>query len=384
MDAARNYLFPLYASLLTPWWLRLLGAKIGKGTEISTALLITRSSPLSRTAHSSPTTPWSAPTNSAAAGSTWPRPPSASGRSWATPESPSPGAEYPTTGWWPCSARHRTRPSAARRGWAAHRSGCAASRLPPMCCAPSTRRWGSRRCAATVETCRLLPLMVTFAIGVTVLGALQAAAGAWGWGGAALIGGVVLLIAGAVAGAIAVLAKWLVVGRIQAVEHPLWSSFVWRNEVSDTFVETVAAPWFARAASGTPVMNLWLRALGRQDRPRRLVRDLLAAGGRPGDSRRGQHRQPRLRGADPPVPRPHHADGHRGARGGFDTGHPLRALARGQARRGGHRRPGIAGHARRRGPGQHPLAGQSDCAVDGFTQEAGRKVDTSGAEDTAA
>ena len=43
---------------------------------------------------------------------------------------------------------------------------------------------------------------------------------------------------------------------------PTWSSFVWRNEVADTFVETVAAPWFARAASGTPVMNLWLRALG--------------------------------------------------------------------------------------------------------------------------
>ncbi len=57
-------------------------------------------------------------------------------------------------------------------------------------------------------------------------------------------------------------AKWLVVGRIGAIEHPLWSSFVWRNEVSDTFVETVAAPWFARAATGTPVMNLWLRALG--------------------------------------------------------------------------------------------------------------------------
>ena len=38
MDAARNYLFPLYASLLTPWWLRALGA-VGRGTEISTALL---------------------------------------------------------------------------------------------------------------------------------------------------------------------------------------------------------------------------------------------------------------------------------------------------------------------------------------------------------
>jgi len=27
MDAARNYLFPLYASMLTPMWLRLLGTK---------------------------------------------------------------------------------------------------------------------------------------------------------------------------------------------------------------------------------------------------------------------------------------------------------------------------------------------------------------------
>lgn len=38
LDAARNYLFPLYASLLTPWWLRVLGAQVGSGTEISTAL----------------------------------------------------------------------------------------------------------------------------------------------------------------------------------------------------------------------------------------------------------------------------------------------------------------------------------------------------------
>src|SRR4029079_2158993 len=38
MDAARNYLFPIYASLLTPGWLRVLGAKIGRGTESSTPL----------------------------------------------------------------------------------------------------------------------------------------------------------------------------------------------------------------------------------------------------------------------------------------------------------------------------------------------------------
>jgi non-ribosomal peptide synthetase-like protein len=115
---------------------------------------------------------------------------------------------------------------------------------------------------ATVETFRVIPLIVTFAIGVSVLGGLQLIALEFGWWWSVAAGGIVLLTAGAVAGAIAVIAKWLVVGRIKAVEHPLWSSFVWRNEVSDTFVETVAAPWFARAASGTPVMNLWLRALG--------------------------------------------------------------------------------------------------------------------------
>jgi non-ribosomal peptide synthetase-like protein len=37
---------------------------------------------------------------------------------------------------------------------------------------------------------------------------------------------------------------------------------VWRNEVQDTFVEMVAAPWFARAAAGTPALVWWLRSLG--------------------------------------------------------------------------------------------------------------------------
>jgi non-ribosomal peptide synthetase-like protein len=37
---------------------------------------------------------------------------------------------------------------------------------------------------------------------------------------------------------------------------------VWRNELADTFVEVVAAPWFARAATGTPALNVWLRAMG--------------------------------------------------------------------------------------------------------------------------
>ena len=37
---------------------------------------------------------------------------------------------------------------------------------------------------------------------------------------------------------------------------------MWRTEVSDTFIEMVAAPWFANAAAGTPALAVWLRSLG--------------------------------------------------------------------------------------------------------------------------
>ena len=65
-------------------------------------------------------------------------------------------------------------------------------------------------------------------------------------------------------------------------EHPLWSSFVWRNELADTFVEIVAVPWFARGRGGTAALTLWLRALGAHMGRGCVVRDVLAARGRPG------------------------------------------------------------------------------------------------------
>jgi non-ribosomal peptide synthetase-like protein len=65
-----------------------------------------------------------------------------------------------------------------------------------------------------------------------------------------------------VAALLTVAAKWLLVGRLRPGAHPLWSSFVWRNELADTFVEVVAAPWFARAVAGTPLLNVWFRLMG--------------------------------------------------------------------------------------------------------------------------
>ena len=40
LDEARTWLFPLYSSALTPSWLRLLGARVGRRVEASTVLLI--------------------------------------------------------------------------------------------------------------------------------------------------------------------------------------------------------------------------------------------------------------------------------------------------------------------------------------------------------
>ncbi|MGV0851265.1 Pls/PosA family non-ribosomal peptide synthetase [Mycolicibacterium phlei] len=261
MDAARTYLFPVYASLLTPWWLRLLGAKVGRGTEISTALLTPKFTVVEDGAFLADDTMVA----SYELGGGWIHVAKATigkraflGNSGIT----QPGRRVPDDG---LVAVLSATPPKAKRGssWLGsppvrlRRKPTAADALRTF--HPSTQL---RLLRALVETCRIIPLIVTFAIGVAVLMTLQwlAVETAWGWAAAA--GGLVLLTAGAVAGLIAVVAKWAVVGRIRPGEHPLWSSFVWRNEVSDTFVETVAAPWFARAAGGTPVMNLWLRGLG--------------------------------------------------------------------------------------------------------------------------
>ncbi|GLP73437.1 amino acid adenylation protein [Mycobacterium antarcticum] len=261
MDAARNYLFPIYASLLTPAWLRVLGARIGRGTEISTALLTPKFTVVEDGAFLADDTMVA----SYELGGGWIHVATATigkraflGNSGIT----QPGRRVPDDG---LIAVLSATPHKAKAGSSWLGSPPIRLRRQPTAADVLRTFHPSRKLKmmrGMVETCRLLPVIVTFAIGVAVLGSLQALVAEFGWLATSLMGGLVILAAGIVAGAIAVIAKWLVVGRITAVEHPLWSSFVWRNEVSDTFVETVAAPWFARAASGTPVMNLWLRALG--------------------------------------------------------------------------------------------------------------------------
>ncbi len=107
-----------------------------------------------------------------------------------------------------------------------------------------------------------MPVIVSCGLGLGVLFALAALWEGVGPVWTLVLSGPVLLLAGGLAAAVTTLAKWLIVGPIRAGEKPLWSSFVWRTEVADTFTEMVAAPWFARAAAGTPALAVWLRSLG--------------------------------------------------------------------------------------------------------------------------
>lgn len=112
------------------------------------------------------------------------------------------------------------------------------------------------------ELLRAIPVWLHVALSLAVGATLAALIAVGTWVLAFVLGGVVLLAAGAVAAGLTVLAKWVFVGRIRAGEHPLWSSFIWRNEVADTFTEFLAAPWFTRAAAGTPALVWFLRAMG--------------------------------------------------------------------------------------------------------------------------
>ena len=112
-----------------------------------------------------------------------------------------------------------------------------------------------------VETGRIVPLFVQVllyaAVATTLLALLQQHLAL-----AVLLAGPVLALAGILAASITVVAKKALVGPHRAEEHPLWSSFIWRNELADTFTEVLAAPWFAAPTQGTYALNVWLRMLG--------------------------------------------------------------------------------------------------------------------------
>jgi non-ribosomal peptide synthetase-like protein len=261
LDSARTTLFPLYASLLTPLWLRALGARVGRDVEASTVLLLPKMTTIGDGAFLADDTMI---------------------------------ASYELGGGWMRVGRAKV----GKRAFLGNSGMAAGGRAVPknglvavLSAAPKRSKAGTswlgsppvklRRTAVTadegrtfspptrlrmaraaVELCRFVPVACTVGVAVGVIASIAAVAGRFGVVVAAATSGAVMLAAGFVAALLTTIAKWVVVGRIREGEHPLWSSFVWRTEVVDTFVEMVTAPWFANAAAGTPALAMWLRSLG--------------------------------------------------------------------------------------------------------------------------
>ncbi|ROS76657.1 Pls/PosA family non-ribosomal peptide synthetase [Cellulomonas sp. PhB143] len=262
MDSARTALFPLYSSVVTPGWLRLLGARMGKHVEASTVVGIPSMMEASDGAFLADDT-MVAPYQ---LGGGWMRVARAKvgrraflGNSGIT----APGRSVPKNG---LVAVLSAAPHKARKGSSWIGSPPVLLRRPAADDAdegltfdPSRRLLWAR---GGVEVLRLLAVVASAALSVLVVTAVLQAARAWGWTAAAVLAGPVLLVAGLAAALLTSAVKWLLVGRFRAGDHPLWSGFVWRNELADTFTEVVAAPWFADHVLGTPLLTGWLRTMG--------------------------------------------------------------------------------------------------------------------------
>ncbi|MGW6395687.1 Pls/PosA family non-ribosomal peptide synthetase [Streptomyces sp. NPDC055103] len=263
MDLSRETLFPLYAGLITPVWLRLLGMRIGRGAEVSTVLALPSLTTVGEGAFLADDT-LTAPYE---LGGGWVRIGHSEigrraflGNSGMT----APGRSVPDDG---LVGVLSATPKKAKKG--SSYLGLPPVKLPRSAAAadrsrtydPPARLLWAR---GLVELCRLVPVFCSAALAVLTVAALCALAATDGLGtvGTALLSGVVLLAAGAAAATVSVAAKWLLVGRHRTGEHPLWSGFVWRNELADTFVEVLAVPWLAGSVPGTPLLALWLRGLG--------------------------------------------------------------------------------------------------------------------------
>ncbi|ROQ39504.1 non-ribosomal peptide synthetase-like protein [Frondihabitans sp. PhB188] len=261
LDLARTFLFPLYSSLFTPVWLRLLGAEVGRDVEASTVLLLPSMTTIRDGAFLADDTLVA----SYELGGGYLRIARAEigqraflGNSGMT----GPGHTVPRDG---LVAVLSSAPKKSKAGssWL----GSPAVRLRRTVAATDEARTfrppaGIRAARILWELGRFVPVVVSCLLGLTLLFALIALVDAVGLGWTIALSGAVMLAAGAVAALTATAAKWALVGRIRATEKPLWSSFVWRSEVADVFVELCAAPWFAQPAAGTPALVWWLRSLG--------------------------------------------------------------------------------------------------------------------------
>jgi non-ribosomal peptide synthetase-like protein len=264
MESARSALFPLYATVCTRWWLRLHGLRVGRRTEVSTAQGLNRLVTMGETTFVADAPMFA----TARAHHGWMQlEPIAVGSgtfvgngalltggttvgdgSLIGIESIAPPNAPDGTSWFGGPAIELPR--------VPDRTDPARTTDPPL-------RLVLAR-AATELVRVLLPGTVSILLGTLVFLALDAIGSAAG--ALALIAAAPFAVLAAAVCAVlfTIVLKWLIMGRYRPGEHPLWSSFVWRDEIMNSCQEQLAGDWLMNKAQGTALMPVYLRAMGAQ------------------------------------------------------------------------------------------------------------------------
>jgi non-ribosomal peptide synthetase-like protein len=262
MTAARGVLFPLHASIYVGAWLRLAGIPVGKRAEISTASGLNRLTSLDDASFAAD----DAALVGARAHGGWLRvAPIQVGRgTFVGNGAVVPGGSRLGNG---CLVGVlTTAPSEAADGtsWL----GAPALELPrvPEAVDPTRTINPPPRLVVqrgVLELIRiLLPASVSVALAGLVFWVLEAAGHTYGALAMALVAPLVLLAAGLSAMALTIAAKWLIMGRYRPGVHPLWSSFVGRDEILNSLQDQLAGTWLLKMSVATPLLCVYLRAMG--------------------------------------------------------------------------------------------------------------------------
>jgi non-ribosomal peptide synthetase-like protein len=262
MSATRGTLFPLYSSLFTRPWLRLAGIAVGRRTEISTAVGLTHLTSFGDAAFAADDVVLAA----VRARDGWLHIDEITVGDGAFLGN---GALLPggtDTGTGSLVGVLTVAPSQGGDGtsWL----GAPALELPRRPLTRDLRRTVAppRRLVLArllMESIRiLLPPTLAGALGALVFGAVAALGAHLGPTAMVLGAPLALLGAGIVAALLTAAVKWGLIGRYRAGEHPLWSFFVWRDEIVNSAQEQLAGAWLLGSAMGTPIMSAYLRLMG--------------------------------------------------------------------------------------------------------------------------
>lgn len=266
-EASLAVLHGLYATVYAPWWYRLLGARVGRGTEISTALGVV---PDMLTIGTDSFVADGVMLGDERIEGGWMtlRPTTIGNRSFLGN-----GAFVPDGSVLPDDVLIGVQskvPDNARMHagdtWVGNPPLILPAREqfagfdPALTFHPSLAR---RLARGFVEGLRIvMPMSVVIAVGYVTVDLVMPLAAAGRFSDAALALALAGFLYGLGSFLFVVLVKWLTVGRYRPRSVPMWTPFVWVSEAVTNLYESIAVPNFVDFLRGTPMLPPCLRLLG--------------------------------------------------------------------------------------------------------------------------